>query len=292
MGFSDAEFTARLGNGQSVSVQTLEGKPERVVQARKRWNRKGCTARSVLSILRAMSCLTLTTWSTYLSFMARLAMAACRKREFMRVLAPGGAICSEIGSSKSDASRTSEFQIIRKPWPAEIDQWTHFLHSAAGNAVAADQQVAPATALQWIVDPKYCRSHEIDSSLPAMVSANGRLFYFLDEGPTGITDPRFPARWTLIARDAFNGVLLWKRPLESWGWQQWKPEIADVDSRHTRGQRGKFPMRYREGWLPWETESMSHSAFTTPQSVFLMPPPAMCKSGVKALRAPGNRRRQ
>ena len=34
MGFSDAEFTARLGNGQSVSVQTLEGKPERVVQAR------------------------------------------------------------------------------------------------------------------------------------------------------------------------------------------------------------------------------------------------------------------
>ena len=69
----------------------------------------------------------------------------------------------------------------------------------------------------------------------------GRLFYILDEGPIGITDPRFPARWKLIARDAFNGVLLWKRPLEPWGWQQWKPEIADADWRTLRGQRGRFP---------------------------------------------------
>jgi len=131
--------------------------------------------------------------------------------------------------------------MVKKPWPAEMDQWTHLLHSAAGNAVAADRGVAPATALQWIATPKYCRSHEIDSSLPAMVSADGRLFYILDEGPTGLTDPRFPARWMLIARDAFNGVLLWKRPLAPWGWQQWKPEIREADWRTLRGQRGRFP---------------------------------------------------
>jgi outer membrane protein assembly factor BamB len=131
--------------------------------------------------------------------------------------------------------------MFTKPVPSDIDEWTHFLHSAAGNAVAADRRVAPATALQWVVEPMYCRSHEIDSSLPAMVSANGRLFYILDEGPIGVTDPRFPARWMLIARDAFNGVLLWKRPLKPWGWQEWKPEIRDADWRTLRGQRGRFP---------------------------------------------------
>ncbi len=43
-----------------------------------------------------------------------------------------------------------------------------------------------------------------------MLSAQGRLFTVYDEGTIGL--PRRPARWTLIARDAFNGVLLWKRP--------------------------------------------------------------------------------
>ena len=32
-----------------------------------------------------------------------------------------------------------------------------------------------------------------------MVSAGGRLFYIWDEGPTGLTDARFPAKWSLIA---------------------------------------------------------------------------------------------
>ena len=155
--------------------------------------------------------------------------------ELLRVLRPGGVA---VFLEYKDPNRKSE---IVKPWPPEMDQWTHFLHSAAGNAVAADRCVAPATALQWITGPKYCRSHEIDSSLPAMVSANGRLFYILDEGPIGVTDPRFPARWALIARDAFNGVFLWKRPLQPWGWQQWKPEIAEADWRTLRGQRGRFP---------------------------------------------------
>jgi outer membrane protein assembly factor BamB len=175
------------------------------------------------------------------------------REEIMRVLAPGGVFCSGVSLGRgtvpfslrenrdSPQAGMAGLRIARKRWPEEIDQWTHFLHSAAGNAVAADRRVVPATALQWIVEPNYCRSHEIDSSLPALVSAGGRLFYILDEGPIGVTDPRFPARWVLIARDAFNGVLLWKRPLKPWGWQQWKPEIGEADWRTLRGQRGRFP---------------------------------------------------
>jgi len=47
-----------------------------------------------------------------------------------------------------------------------------------------------------------------------MVTAGGRLFYIWDEGPTSLIHR--PACWRLIARDAFNGALLWKRPIESW----------------------------------------------------------------------------
>jgi outer membrane protein assembly factor BamB len=55
-----------------------------------------------------------------------------------------------------------------------------------------------------------------------MVSAQGRVFYILDEAPTGIAQEAVPEQWTLIARDAFNGVLLWKRPLSPWGVQAWQ----------------------------------------------------------------------
>jgi len=32
-----------------------------------------------------------------------------------------------------------------------------------------------------------------------------------------------PDKWFLTARDAFNGVLLWKVPIKDWGWRAWKP---------------------------------------------------------------------
>jgi len=47
-----------------------------------------------------------------------------------------------------------------------------------------------------------------------MVSAQGRLFCIVDEGLTA--DIRMPARWSLVARDAFNGVILWKRRINGW----------------------------------------------------------------------------
>jgi outer membrane protein assembly factor BamB len=52
-----------------------------------------------------------------------------------------------------------------------------------------------------------------------MVSSGGRLFAIVNEAPVGVDG--VPDRWTLVARDAFSGVLLWKRPLTEWGWNQW-----------------------------------------------------------------------
>jgi outer membrane protein assembly factor BamB len=56
------------------------------------------------------------------------------------------------------------------------------------------------------------------------VSARGRLFYIADEAPISLLgDHSLPDKWFLTARDAFNGVLLWKVPIKDWGWRAWKP---------------------------------------------------------------------
>lgn len=127
--------------------------------------------------------------------------------EMMRVLAPGGTayILNEGKWTKTV-----------KPWPENIDNWTHLFHGPDNNAVANDTKVGPPRRMQWKSDPVWCRSHEFISSFVNMVSDNGRIFFIFDEGLAGVTDPKIPERWTLIARDAFSGVLLWKRPMKEW----------------------------------------------------------------------------
>jgi len=47
-----------------------------------------------------------------------------------------------------------------------------------------------------------------------MVTSGGRLFAIVDEGPN--VSLAQPAKWRLVARDAFNGVVLWKLPVGPW----------------------------------------------------------------------------
>lgn len=125
--------------------------------------------------------------------------------EVLRVLTPNGK--AYMGSGRTSLKTV-------KPKPSDIDEWTHYLHGPDNNAVANDNVVGNPTHVQWIADPKFSRSHDQLASVSAMVSANGRVFYIVDQGQAA--DIRMPARWSLIARDAFNGVLLWKKTIDSW----------------------------------------------------------------------------
>ncbi len=128
------------------------------------------------------------------------------RAEIVRVLAPDGAA---IALDERDAIVDS----YRKPVPAEIDEWTHYLHDEGNNAVARDSRIGPPRHLQWKSGPLWSRSHEFASSVQALVSAGGRLIGVIDEGIIG--QPRgVPALWALVARDAFNGLLLWRRPCD------------------------------------------------------------------------------
>jgi len=130
--------------------------------------------------------------------------------EVMRVLAPEG-----IAYLKNNG----EWKATTKPRPKDIDEWTHYLHDAGGNAVAHDKQVGPPRHLQWLGSPRWSRHHDRMASMSALVSANGRVFYVMDEGSR--VSIQLPAKWTLVARDAFNGVVLWKKPMGKWHSHLW-----------------------------------------------------------------------
>jgi len=127
--------------------------------------------------------------------------------EIARVLVPSGVAISLQPSA-------SGLQPFRKPWPDNVDEWTHYMHDATNNAVAHDTAIGPLRHLQWDGGPKYSRHHEYTSSVAAMVSAQGRLFSIMDMGSRASI--HLPAKWRLTARDAFNGIVLWERPIESW----------------------------------------------------------------------------
>ena len=127
-------------------------------------------------------------------------------KEILRVLAPGGVVCRRADGAwkRGDV----------KPRPEAMDEWTHYFHDASGNAVSRDELVSPCSRLQWTAGPRWARHHEHTSSVDAMVSAGGRIFYIMDEGPR--LSIQLPADWKLICRDAFNGTLLWERDIPRW----------------------------------------------------------------------------
>jgi len=121
--------------------------------------------------------------------------------EIMRVLAPRGKLLLN--------DRT-----VTKPWPDAIDEWNHYLHGPNNNAVAQDRVVGAPRSIQWVAKPRWGRSHEEMASMSATVTAQGRVFFIVDEAP--LESIRYTGDWKLVAHDAFNGVLLWKREIPQW----------------------------------------------------------------------------
>jgi outer membrane protein assembly factor BamB len=121
--------------------------------------------------------------------------------EGRRVLRPGGVLAVEKDALSEAALRAAGFENVevsqrrilgRKPWPAEMDQWTHPRHAADGNPVSHDTLVGPPRRIRWIAGPE-----REDSRL---ITAGGRNFYA-----------------GLLTRNAFNGLRLWDRALKAGG---------------------------------------------------------------------------
>jgi len=207
LGCGDGRLTAALRADNRICVHGLDKSKENVEKARKYIGTRGVCGVSVQQ------------WTSdrlpYAENMVNLLVVedagGVDAAERMRVLVPGGvAYCLRSGAWNKTV----------KPWPKEIDEWTHWLHGADANAVARDTVAGPPRRLQWIAGPLWSRHHHTIPSVTGIVSSGGRLFSIVDEAPAAM-DGSVPDKWALVARDAFNGLPLWRKPIADWGWKSW-----------------------------------------------------------------------
>ena len=131
--------------------------------------------------------------------------------EVLRVLVPGGTALIE--DHRRWTTRV-------KPLSDRIDEWTHSLHGGDNNPVAQDLVVGPPKQLQWICGPRWSKHHEkYPPTIPVLVSSAGRIFYFEEDTPPCVFNVE--TSWSLAARDAFNGKLLWRIPVPDWEPGEW-----------------------------------------------------------------------
>ena len=210
VGCGDGKLTAALRVTERFIVQGLDADPENVAKARAHIQSAGRHGPVTVGVLNDSK---LPYIDNLVNVLVVDESAKIPEEELLRVLAPRGVAIftnrqSEIKNRK-----------LEKPWPDDIDEWTHWLCRPDNNAVSRDRRVGISRHLQWIMPPLWSRHHNLLPSVSSMVSARGRLFYIIDEGPISVKG--VPDNWMLVARDAFNGLLLWKRPVRNWGWKTW-----------------------------------------------------------------------
>ncbi|MBC8873711.1 MAG: PQQ-binding-like beta-propeller repeat protein [Planctomycetes bacterium] len=206
VGCGDGRLTAALHGGDGYLVQGLDTNTEDIAAAREHIHSLGLTGKVSVNRWQGGS---LPYVDNLVNLVVVSSPASVARDEILRVLAPGGtAVFLDANDSEEKAKR------ITRPWPDEIDEWTHYLHGPDNNAVARDRVVGAPRRMQWVADPRWTRHHNTLNSISSVVTANGRLFYVVDEAsPANLN---LPGRWAIVARGAFNGVMLWKKPMGSW----------------------------------------------------------------------------
>jgi len=249
----DAELGMALAMGGSFTVQCLHRGEDRCKQSRRAIRSAGMYGRVSadtfdLPLAAGVPRLPYTQNLVNLLVVDRYPALSDRGltvAEILRVMSPLGA--GYVGSSRGSdgewigtlkkklrSAGATDLSVVRrdgvwvrfrKDWPSRIDDWSHYLHGADGNPVAQDKVVGPPRHFQWKSGPMWMQSHETDSSVTTMVTSRGRLFYIANRAPISLAgNNQVPDKWFLVARDAFNGVVLWKVPIRRWGWRQWKKE--------------------------------------------------------------------
>jgi len=197
----DARLAADVLGRYASLVQILVADEGSVASARKTIQEKGETGVS-LRHLRGES---LPYIDNLVNLLVLPASCPVKQSEVERVLAPNG-ICLR--------SSAATWESWRKARPEGMGQWSHYLHDASNNAVGKDRLVDAPRGIQWVAPPRFTRHHDHISSISAMSSWGGRLFYVEDQGSS--MSIHLPGQWALVARDAFNGTTLWEEKIDEW----------------------------------------------------------------------------
>ena len=208
LGVGSGELTLALRQGEGIQVQGLDRDAAVVQKARATIRASGLYGDVAVDQLIGSQ---LPYIDNLVNLMVIEDQGDVPQEEVLRVLVPNGV--AYLKNANGEWTKTV------KPRPSNIDEWSHYLHDASGNSVANDDVVAPPRHLQWVGSPRYSRHHDRMASMSALVSTGGRMFYIMDEGSR--ISIQLPSKWKLIARDAFNGTVLWKRDIETWQSHLW-----------------------------------------------------------------------
>jgi len=202
VGCADGQLTAALRRSDNCVVQGLDTDGGRVE-----------TARASVRALGMYGPVSIVQWDgkalPYVDNLATLviceAPGAVPSGELSRVLRPHGALVVKRGG---------KWTVTVKPAQPGTDQWEQHYRGADNNAVAQDSVVGPPRRYQWLGEPQWQRSHLAMPSINSMISVKGRLFTVEDLGSA--EHPALPGKQALVARDAFNGIVLWRVMFSDW----------------------------------------------------------------------------
>ncbi|MGF1580131.1 MAG: PQQ-binding-like beta-propeller repeat protein [Gemmataceae bacterium] len=202
LGCGDGKLTVQLRAGDQFVVHGLDTDQKVVDQARRNIAKQGHYGQ--VSVARLVAN-TLPYADGLVNLLVVEKASGVSREEMLRVLVPQGVLYVREGEG---------WKKVVKPASSKRDEWTHFLHGPDGNPVAKDSLVGPPKHVQWMGTPKFSRGHEQQASFSTCVTSAGRMYFIADEAPAA--DIRIPSVWKLVARDAYNGVILWKRDIGKW----------------------------------------------------------------------------
>ncbi|NOR66101.1 MAG: PQQ-binding-like beta-propeller repeat protein, partial [Woeseiaceae bacterium] len=195
LGAEAIKLSAALSRTGAHLVHVLETDTGRVVGARTDLNTNGCYG--LVSVEHVAGFARLPYTENLVNHMI-VSRAGAPAPEIFRVMTPGGTLVlthkgimnqAKLESAGFDSIiETGAALTARKPWPAEMDEWSHSRHAANGNAVSHDTAVGPPDRIRWVAGA----TEEVEG----VVTAGGRNFY-----------------GGVLARDSFNGLRLWHRDL-------------------------------------------------------------------------------
>jgi len=112
---------------------------------------------------------------------------------------------SEEISFKFGQDAFGSWGLITKPLPKGMDSWSHWEHGPDNNPVSNDTVIKAPYRTQWLGGPLY-------TAMPGITTASGgRVFTAL--GHIAHHQREEPWLNTLLARNGYNGTLLWSRKL-------------------------------------------------------------------------------
>jgi len=195
LGCGDGALLVALARSSDFLIHALDPQPDAVAAARKVVDAAGLYGKRIVVETCDLKRLPHADNSVDVVLATHLTGAKPAGTEAMRVLRPGGVIVI-LGTLTTCTA---------KPFPNGIDDWSHWEHGPDNNPVSTDAVIRAPYMTQWLGLPLYI-------TMPAITTAaGGRIFVAMGHIAHHVREESWLN--TLVARNAYNGTILWQRKL-------------------------------------------------------------------------------